>query len=163
MLLFAKKKHVMLAIPAVTRNVNFKYTRTMARTLDIRERAKFRRAMYAKPTILLLGVLAVFLLHSAWGMYQKSREAIAKRNKATAEETELLLRSDELNADISRLSTERGVEEEIRDRFMVAKEGESVIIVTDPSQERVHSVTVTDQIEPSLSERLKAAVGLSGE
>ena len=136
----------------------------MLRTLDFRERTKLRRFLYSKPTILLVFILSLLSLHGAWGMYQKSKDAIANRDKAVAETAALMAREKELHADINRLSSSRGQEEEIRNRFMVAKEGEKVIIVSQPNDETTHSVTVDDNNQAStLVDKLKAAVGLSGD
>lgn len=135
----------------------------MLRALDFKERTRIRRFVYAKPTILLLFVLSAVSLRGAWGMYQKSKEAIANRDKAVASEQELFLREKGLHADISKLSSERGQEEEIRNRFMVAKDGEKVIIVSTPDDQMAHSVTVEDTTQTStLVDKFKAAVGLSG-
>ncbi len=134
----------------------------MSRMLDIRQRSMFRRALYAKPTIIMIALLTAFVTHGAWGMFQKSTEAALRADDANARLGELRSRSDELTTDIKLLSSERGVEEEIRDRFMVAKEGENVMIVTDPEEKKVHSITVVDE-KPSSLQRMLGAIGISGE
>src|SRR3989338_2688583 len=103
----------------------------MNRMLDIRERTRLRRFLYAKPTIIALVLVVVLLFRGVWGVYQKSAEAVAKRDKATAELADLAAREKELHEGIARLSTGEGVEAEIRDRFMVAKEGEKVMLIVD--------------------------------
>jgi len=128
--------------------------------LDFKMKSRLRRVIYAKPTIILLAVVFVYIMHSAWGMYQKSEEAIEKTQKAEAKLNELRARQAELSADILDLSTERGVESEIRDRFMVAKEGESVMILAEPVEEKVHTVTIVDQ-NPTMMRRVLGAIGFS--
>lgn len=91
-------------------------------------------------------------------MYTKSTEAKAKRDKATTELQELQKYEAQLNQDISTLSTERGQEGEIRDRYMVAREGEKVIVVTDPDKKEVHTVTVSEEPQTRM-EQFKAAIG----
>lgn len=130
----------------------------MPRMLDFRERTQLRKTMYAKPTILVVGVIALLIARGAWGMYQKSVEASKKRDKAVAELNQLRTYEAQLNADISKLSTERGQEGEIRDRFMVAQDGEQVIVVTSLKQEEDHTVTVNEDPE-TMVDKLKAAVG----
>ena len=134
----------------------------MLRTLDFRERTKLRRALYAKPTILVIVAIASVSLSGAWNMYQKSKEAKANDDKANATLSALQTREAGLRSDIERLSTPRGQEEEIRDRFMVAKEGEKVIIITPPKDDTVHTVTVPEDEKRGFLDSLKAAVGLSG-
>ncbi len=136
----------------------------MLRALDFRERTRLRRLIYAKPTILAVVALSVLTLHGAWGMWQKSHEAIANRDEAIAKEEELKAHERELRADITKLSSDRGQEEEIRNRFMVAKDGEKVIIVSRPDDAVSHSVTVeSPEAAENLVDRLRAAVGLSGD
>ena len=130
----------------------------MSRMLDFRERTLMRKTMYAKPTILLLVVLVFVLARGAWGMYQKSIEASVKRDKATSELKELQAYKAQLDTDIGDLSTERGQESEIRDRFMVARDGEHVIVVTNPDKETAHSVTVTEE-PATMVDKLKASIG----
>lgn len=106
--------------------------------------------------------LSLVSLNGAWGMYQKSNEATANRDKAIAEMNELSEHEKELRADITNLSSPRGQEEEIRNRFMVAKDGEKVIIVSEPDNEIVNTVTIDDDKDTgTLIDRFKAAVGLS--
>ncbi|MDP2598582.1 MAG: hypothetical protein Q8P49_02005 [Candidatus Liptonbacteria bacterium] len=131
----------------------------MAHMLDFRERSRLRRALYAKPTLILLAVLATGVMHAAFSMYQKGQEASTRREKAVAELRELEMREKELSEDISLLSTERGVEAEIRERFMVAKEGEKVIIIAEPEEKTSRSVVVEE--EASFVDKMKAAAGLS--
>ena len=134
----------------------------MNRMLDIRERTRLRRFLYAKPTIIALVLVVVLLFRGVWGVYQKSAEAVAKRDKATAELADLAARKKELHEGIARLSTGEGVEAEIRDRFMVAKEGEKVMIIADPAANASHTVTVTDSA-PSFLGKMMGAVGIGGQ
>ena len=128
--------------------------------LDFKERSRIRKIIYGKPMIIVIAILFVFIANGAWGMYQKSIEAREKRDNAEERLTKLRIREIELSKDILNLSTDRGVEGEIRDRFMVAKEGESVMIVTDPEAQKIHTVTVTGD-NPSTMERMIGAIGIS--
>ena len=50
-----------------------------------------------------------------------------------------------LNDDISKLNTEQGVEETIRDKFQVVKEGEKMVVIVDEEKkENKESVTVSN-------------------
>ncbi|OGZ06401.1 MAG: hypothetical protein A2942_00965 [Candidatus Lloydbacteria bacterium RIFCSPLOWO2_01_FULL_50_20] len=130
--------------------------------LDIRQRTKLRRVLYAKPTIIAVAILVALLLHPVWGMYKKSRDAIARRDKAETELSSLTAREIELDLDIARLSTPGGVEAEIRERFMVAKEGEKVMIIAEPDAEKAHTVTVPDDSSSFLN-NVADMFGFSGE
>lgn len=130
--------------------------------LDFRTRSRLRRAFYSKPITLILIVVLVVFSRAAWGMYEKSAEAREKRDKAEAMLTGLEAREAELKTDIDRLSTERGIEEEIRMRHMVAKEGENVIIVRDPEAKASHRTIVVPDT-PSFWDKAASAIGFSNE
>ena len=138
------------------------YTALMSRMLDIRERTRLRRVLYAKPTIIFVAFLVALTVQAAWGIYKKSEDALARRDKVTAELASLAIREKELRQDISRLSSEEGVEAEIRGRFMVAKEGEKVMIIADPMAVEAHTVTITDN-SPSFFQKMMSAVGMEGQ
>ena len=94
-------------------------------------------------------------------MYAKSTEAKEKRDLAMAELKRLEARETDLKTEISRLSSERGVEEELRDRYFVAKEGERVAVIrTDSSPP---SKTNTRATEGGFWKKFLSAVGLSGD
>ncbi len=135
----------------------------MRQMLDFRERSRLRRFIYSKPSIFILFFFVILTAHGAWGMFEKSREAKIKEEKALLELGQLSSRHSELEQDINKLSTERGQEEEIRNRFMVAKDGEKVIIISQPVQEEVHSVTVTDIEEKGFLDSLKSVTGVGEE
>lgn len=135
----------------------------MMRILDFRERFKLRKLLYAKPTIIIMAMFLVLISHSAWRMHEKSLDAISKRDKAIEELRALEARKAELENDVARLSSDRGIEEEIRDRFMVAKEGEKVMIVVEPKADDAHTVTVSLEQNSSFLNKIMSAVGLLGE
>lgn len=89
-----------------------------------------RRFFGSKVAFVLLLVLFLVFAQAAIGMYSKAREAREKRDLAKSELVRLEARETALQAEISRLSSERGVEGELRDRFFVAKEGEKVVVVS---------------------------------
>ena len=131
--------------------------------MDFRERQRLRRVFYGKTMVLVLIFVLALIVRGSWGMYEKSVEAGQKRDKALGELKVLTTREEELSNDISHLSTERGIEEAIRTKFMVAKEGERVIIVNDSTDNaEVHRVFVPAP-KPSTLDRLLGAVGIEGE
>ena len=99
------------------------------------EKKKFHQIVYSRPTLVLLAVLLVITLNSTWKMYEKASLAREQKNRLEKELEELKARELDLQAKIANLKTERGLEEEIRGRFSVAKNGESVVVVVDPSSE----------------------------
>lgn len=79
--------------------------------------------------VLAILALAGFSAHAAWGMYQKF--AIASQGDATAQEDlgQLEMQHARVSAAVANLSSSRGVEGQVRERFGVAKPGEGAIMI----------------------------------
>lgn len=88
--------------------------------------------LYSWPVILILLFIIVSLSRSVWEVYQSERVAREKKIEAVTERDKTLARKNELTALVNGLSSERGMEEEIRKKFSVAKPEERVIVVVDP-------------------------------
>lgn len=99
--------------------------------IPFQERKKLRKILYAKATLGVLFVLSVIVARGAWQVYQKAAIARAERVEAESSLGELVSRTKGLEESIDRLKSERGVEEEIRQKFTVARPGEEVVIVVD--------------------------------
>tara|TARA_B100000745_G_scaffold300452_1_gene254530 strand:- start:2910 stop:3278 length:369 start_codon:yes stop_codon:yes gene_type:complete len=90
---------------------------------------KFKKALYSKVTILVLLVLIVLLGRSVWERLRIERDMAGRAAQTEAALSELTQRKDDLQERVEYLEGERGIEEEIRKNFDVAKEGEQVIIL----------------------------------
>lgn len=99
--------------------------------LDFYEKRRFRRLLYSKVTLIILALLVVWLFFVVLSMYQKERDTRLRRVEQREVLNELEAREESLREEIERLSTERGIEEEVRSKFEVGKEGEEVIIIVD--------------------------------
>lgn len=102
---------------------------------DFYERRKMRNIVYSKPILALLAVVVVLLAYSAWGTYQKEFETRETWKNRASVLSGMKERESELQQEIGRLGTEKGVESEIRSKFEVAKEGEDVIVIVEPPEE----------------------------
>jgi len=67
-------------------------------------------------------------------MYQKANFAKKNRDVAEQELNSLNKRDDALSIELNKLSTERGLEEEIRHKFEVGKKGERLIVLVDSKE-----------------------------
>lgn len=81
--------------------------------------------------IVLVGAFAVFMAGSVWEVRNKERLAWQERVKAEERLRDVTERYSALSESVERFATERGLEEEFRKRFPVAKEGEEVIVLVD--------------------------------
>lgn len=98
-------------------------------SVDFHEKRRARRLLYSPLTLLVLAALIAVAGYNAWDMYGKSRRAREALTKTNAAYGELATRQAFLDRELARLSTDEGVEAEIRERFGVAKAGEEVIVV----------------------------------
>lgn len=91
--------------------------------------------MHSRPVLVLLGI---FLIVSAWSLlgFLRKMETTSENQKiANNKVVELRQQKEEFSTEIERLKTESGVEENIRERFPVAKEGEGVIVIIEDKEE----------------------------
>jgi len=85
----------------------------------------------SRPVLVILGIL---VLVSLWGMVDfvdKMETTRDNRKKAENRIAELEKEKKKLSYDIAKLKTESGIEENIRLKFGLAKEGEKVIVVLE--------------------------------
>lgn len=98
---------------------------------DFQKKRKIHNRIYSKATILLLIIVAIFLGRATWNMYTTKKQSDEDLSRVKDELISLELHQQALVADITRLQTEKGKEEEIRTKFNVAKEGETVVMLLD--------------------------------
>jgi cell division protein FtsB len=104
--------------------------------LDFHEKRKIKSVLYSWPSIIFLAVLAVFLSTAVYERFSREREMAAKRDALASELETLEGRAASLQAEVDRLQSERGIEEEIRDRYEVSKRGEEVVVLIGDDVEK---------------------------
>ena len=98
---------------------------------SFQKRNKFRRILESKVFLVLLGILIVIFTFSVFGFLGKMQET-AKNKKIVEDKIAELEKSQKAySTDISSLKTDQGVEENIRKKFGLVKEGENMIMITD--------------------------------
>ena len=91
-----------------------------------------------------IGFLVIVLLcmsYSTYGVYTKWRDAHTKLVEAQESYTATVARHDAISADLSALSTARGKEEVVREKFNVVKDGEGVVVLPGSADDQVASNT----------------------
>ena len=78
---------------------------------------------------------------------EKERETAKKKDIILANIETLRKREDTLTTDINKLKTEDGIEETIRDKYQVVKEGEKMVTIVD--EEKKNSVEVGAPVDDS--------------
>lgn len=119
--------------------------------MDFHKKKKVNRLIYSKTAIILLvGILAI-IVHGTWGVVRKelvSRSDLVAARKALDSAKE---KNKELEQSVAFLSTERGKEEVLRDKFGVSKAGEEVIVVLESdepqNQENLPKIGIFERIK----------------
>lgn len=91
----------------------------------------YKSILHSRPVLFLLSCLVLFF---AWGVIRfmiKMETTIENRKIAENKLIELKKEKDKLSIDIEKLKTSEGVEESIREKFGLVKDGEGVIVVVE--------------------------------
>lgn len=99
---------------------------------EFRKRQKIRNFFHSKPVLILLFIIIVVFAINIAGIAKKSAEVKRNRDNARAKVAELAEKETKLQTDIASLETKAGTEDAIRDKFRAVKEGEGLIVITDP-------------------------------
>ena len=100
----------------------------MSNFQDKKSRKKF---FQSKPVLVVLSLLLILFLFDVVKLASKASETKKNKEIAQAKITELQEQKVKLEADIQKLNTEKGIEENIREKFGLAKEGEGMIVIVD--------------------------------
>jgi cell division protein FtsB len=126
---------------------------------DFHEKRKIRRVMYSKPLIGFMVLLTLVMLRSVYERYTVEQEMEAKLEARAHELETLRSRAALLEGKVEHLKNERGIEEELRSRFDVVKEGEQVVIIVDDTEateaEGGDAATPEESVSESFFKKLK--------
>jgi cell division protein FtsB len=98
---------------------------------DFHEKRKIRSLVYSKVSIGAILLVTIVLSFSVFERFSIERDMAEKRDVRKEELEQLKQRAGSLEAKVKHLQDDRGIEEEIRGRFDVAKEGERVVIILE--------------------------------
>jgi len=101
--------------------------------INLRKRRK-KRGAYLKLVIVVLLVFFLILIKASSNVYNKNVRAKENLEEIQKKFEDLKSREKNLSMEIEVLNTERGVDEEIRSKFRVAKEGEKIIFLINPPE-----------------------------
>lgn len=95
------------------------------------EKKKFAEVMQSRPALVLLGIVLLAFSWSVFGLLGRMQETAKNRKIEEDKIVELQQRKENLSTNIASLKTEKGVEENIREKFGLTKDGEDVIVIVD--------------------------------
>lgn len=85
-------------------------------------------------TLFIIIVVFVFLVKAVWGIKEKAVISQTKLDTAEMKLAKLEEHKQNLNNRINYLSTEQGIEAELRTKYGAVREGESVAVIVDDDQ-----------------------------
>lgn len=109
--------------------------------------------------VILIGILALFA-KASWNSYRRSATSADKLEQAQASLAGLKSRENTLTEQIKYLSTDEGIEAELRSKFRAAMEGESVAVIIGTQASATDGKAVGDDRPPSWWRRLLQSIGL---
>lgn len=127
---------------------------------DFHEKRKIRGIIYSRPVVGILVILTIMLSVSVYHRYTVATEMKEKLNEQELRLEGLKERANLLEEKVEYLQDERGIEEELRNRFDVKREGEQVIILIDDKDTHkpipaIQGTTSAVDHSPSFIQRLK--------
>lgn len=108
------------------------------------KKKKITDYIYTKPVIAVLFIVVVLLGRSVYARYMVERDMLQRRHVVEQEQIELRQRKEAMQEKVEYLEGDRGIEEEVRKRFDVAKEGEQVVILLGEDKEE--EVEATEEV-----------------
>ncbi len=112
--------------------------------------------LYTPIGIGFLAAILLYLGYSTFGVYTKWSDAHAKLTEARAAYTATVERHDAISDDLHTLSTDRGKEEIIREKFNVVKEGEGVVVLPNTGAAQEEAAAVKPKEKKGFWQFLKA-------
>jgi cell division protein FtsB len=104
---------------------------------------KFKNFLHSKGFLVFFGLMCIFFSTKVYDLYRKDRAISREKNDVANQVATLQSKEQNLQANIDDLKTERGVEEVIRDKFRVVKEGEDIIVIPDASMADTNEFVAT--------------------
>ena len=87
------------------------------------------KIVYSPAFLVLLLVLFLLVGRAVWGLYPKEQAAAAARARTAEQLRAQIAERERLEAQVEFLNTDRGREEELRQKFPVARPGEHVLTI----------------------------------
>jgi len=118
------------------------------------------RVLRSVPMSVFLLVVLILLTKSNYGVYKKNRATRIDREESNKRMVALKEKTGGLLDSLQKLQTERGVEEELRNKFQISKLGEEVLVVVDQTALPEESGLGFPKEEDSYWQKLKLFFGL---
>lgn len=98
---------------------------------EFQQRNRYKKYLYSKLVILVLFVLLIMMLRGTFNIYRKEKESRIELQRIEAQKLELEGRFNDIKSKAEHIQADVGIEEEIRKKFDVVKDGEGVIVIVE--------------------------------
>ncbi len=98
---------------------------------NFQKKGKWSQIIQSKFFLIFLGMIIFIFIFSMFSLVSKMEETIQNKKIIANKIKELEKTRKNLNSEIDKLKTSEGVEESIREKFGLAKNGENMIMVVD--------------------------------
>jgi cell division protein FtsB len=99
---------------------------------ELQKRQIIKKRIYSLPVLVILIIVVSIALKGTYGVFKKRQESAERIVSLEKKITSLEVRNEDLKDYIERLDTREGIDEEIKEKFSVTKEGEEVAVIVDP-------------------------------
>ena len=98
---------------------------------NFQEKRTLRHILQSKPFLVFLSVILLIFAWKIFGLWGRMQETAQNRKLLEDKITALKQQKEKLSLDINTLKTDKGVEENIRDKFGLVKAGEGMIVIVN--------------------------------
>lgn len=98
---------------------------------SFQKRRGWKEILESRPVLVFLGIVMLIFMFGIFRFVGKMQITVENRKIIENKVAELEKEKEKLTSDISKLNSTEGVEESIRQKFGLVKEGEGVIVVVD--------------------------------
>jgi hypothetical protein len=106
-------------------------------------RSIFKKVIASPFALVAVLILSGLLAKGTWSMHQKSLATKERLAEAEAGLIRLQSRQADLSSKVTYLSTDAGIEAEVRTKYRGLKEGESVAVIVDDSKQTASAVNAS--------------------
>ncbi len=109
--------------------------------LEFQEKRRLKKILYSPFILVILIIILILMFRAVWGIYIKNDFTKHNLDRVNDDYYNLKQREEKLIDEISFLKTTDGQEEELREKYGVAKPNEEVIIIVNQNQKLVDDWT----------------------
>ena len=113
---------------------------------EFKKKQSYKKFIYSPITVIVLVIILAIFMKALWGVYEKEKISAQYLERERSELQKIEERQKDLNKTVEYLKTDKGIEAEIRSKFRLAKEGESIAIIVDNDSLDVSKSSTTPDI-----------------